>query len=174
MELISMPPAYEKQIDVDRQRILATEFVDVMQCNQDQPYNFCNDYPDSVYEIVKCPNKYVVDYLVTTSYGKTVAVLECKWYFTSWQEYDYLQPISVHKLHHLLMLSHSFRCNSYVLIRKRDGFYYKYVDDSILSRNRIDTYGRNDRNDELDHEPMVWIADKYWDVYKVGQVNYNG
>ena len=169
-------PVYEKHQDVSRQKIIADRFVNAMGENPKLPHNFTTRYLDigATFKLIECPYKYIIDYLVTTDYGKVVAVIECKWYWKSWSDVDYIQPISTHKVHHLRMLSDSFQCPGFFLMRNRDGLHYLKIDKEVLSRNRVEIGGRTDRGDKNDLEPMVHVEERYWDVYVNGQVRQDG
>jgi hypothetical protein len=175
MIAVQTMPLYEKQVDVDRQDIIAQRFLNAMSSNTDLPNNFTLNKPKNTeYYLVPCPYKMVVDYLITTDYGKVVGVIECKWYWKNWFEVGYIQPISVHKIVHLQMLGNSFNCPAYFLMRNRDGLHYLTIDESTLTRNKVETGGRTDRNNPNDLEPMVHIEERYWDIYHVGQVRQDG
>ena len=172
MIAIKTMPIYEKENDRHRQQIIAQTFLDQMKVHDDLPHNFVRDDVD--YTLVPCPYKYIVDYFVTTDYGKVVAILECKWYWRDWTDYDWNQPLSIHKLKHLIQWSRVFKCPAFMLIRNRSGLYYLKMEQNVLTKNRVELYGRVDRGNPEDLEPMVFVEERYWDVYKVGQVRQDG
>ena len=172
MIAISRMPVYEKPNDRTRQLLVVNEFVKSMQTYEDLPHNFTlRRGKETTYLIIPCSYKYVIDYFITTDYGKVVSAVECKWYKRDWRDYDYHFPISVHKIKHLLQWGKAFNCTPFMLMRNKSGLHYLKIDESVLSRNKVKLYGRTDRNDPNDLEPMVFIEERYWDVYKVGHTN---
>ena len=174
MKATSVLPVYEKQNDRIRQRIIADRFIEAMKKDLNLPNSFRHPFSEKNWNLIDCPYKYVNDYFVTTDYHKVIAVLECKWYWKEWRDYNYLQPISLHKLKHLLDWSKLFNVPSYMLIRNRDGLYYLPVEEHLFTKNEVKYYGRVDRGNPNDLEPMIFIEERYWYPYVNGMVNIDG
>jgi hypothetical protein len=168
----------ETEDDVKRQKIMADFFINNMNKYNDLPNNIYTkekaNYPFGSYpfELVKCSDKYICDYLVTTSYGKCKAILECKWRFTSWNAMKWKSYLSLHKLAGIIQLGNCLNVPVFFLMRVQDGLYYKLIEPNILSRLTYTEGGRYDRGEKDDVEPMGLIVEKYWDIYQTGLIQY--
>lgn len=165
----------EKPIDVKRQAYLVDTMCTSMRQHSDLPNNMYNDKRGDHYLLPnKLPDKYKIDYLITTDFGKMVGLVECKWYLKDWTTVgDYTVKLSLLKCKDLLQWGKLTGCKPFFAIRMRDGFYYWMVTENNLSRARVEMGGRTDRGLAGDIEPMVCVQERYWDCFHVGQVDIN-
>jgi len=163
----------EKPIDVKRQEILVDTMCTSMRQHSDLPNNIYNlNRGEHTLVANKLPDKYKIDYLITTDYGKQLAFVECKWYMKDWTTIgDYTAKLSLLKVKDLMMWAELTKTKPFFVIRMRDGFYYWMPTREILSRSTIVMGGRKDRGYAGDIEPMVLVQERYWDCFHVGQVD---
>ena len=115
----------------------------------------------------KLPDKYNIDYIICTDFGKQVAFVEYKWYFKDWTTIgDYTAKLSL-KVKDLLLWSELTKTKPFFAIRMRDGFYYWMPTREKLTRSTIKMGGRTDRGLAGDIEPMVHIPEPQWDCLKL-------
>ena len=163
----------EKEIDVKRQAYLVDMMCASMRQHSDLPNNMYNKKRGNHYLVPnKLPDKYKIDYLITTDYGKMVGLVECKWYLKDWRTVqDYTIKLSLLKVKDLLTWSEITKTKPFFAIRMRDGFYYWMPTRDILNSSTISMGGRLDRGLAGDVEPMVHVEERYWDCFRVGQVD---
>jgi len=166
---------FETNMDVSRQTSLVNMFADACQKNNDFPFNPYN--PDKrgkhTLEVLPMPYKYRIDYLINTNYGKPVALVEVKWYFSSWQLKGNEIHLSLMKVRDLMSFADTIGCKPYFVIRVQDGGYYFYLEKEFIKRSRIVMGGRYDRGQSGDIEPMVVVPERYWNPFHVGKIKPN-
>jgi len=163
----------EKPIDVDRQELLVDAMCTSMEQHSDLPNNIYSEKRGEHHLLAhKLPDKYKIDYIICTDFGKQLAFVECKWYFKDWTTIgDYTIKLSLLKVKDLLVWSEVTKTTPFFAVRMRDGFYYWMPTREKLSRATIQMGGRTDRGFAGDIEPMVHIPEPQWDCFKVGQVD---
>ena len=163
----------EKPIDVKRQGVLVDTMCASMMQHSDLPNNIYNkERGDHILVANKLPDKYKIDYVITTDFGKQVAFVECKWYMKDWTTIgDYTVKLSLLKCKDLLQWGKLTGTKPFFVIRMRDGFYYWMITEEKLCRAGVRMGGRTDRGFAGDIEPMVHVQEKYWDCFHVGQVD---
>jgi len=167
---------YELPIHVKRQEILVLQFLRACETHLDLPHNIYNKKRGEHYLVQnKLPDKLKADYIITaenmdgSDYGKMLAVAECKWYFKSWQSWDYTIKLSLKKIKDVIDLADTIKARPFFLIRMVDGFFYWIPSVDYLCTARMIIGGRTDRGQAGDLEPMIIVPERYWYPYHLGE-----
>lgn len=163
----------EKDIDLQRQAKLVDTLCTSMMQHSDLPNNIVSEKRGKHTLLPnKLPDKYKIDYLITTDFGKQLAFVECKWYMKGWTTIpDQTIKLSLLKVKDLLNWAELTKTKPFFAVRMRDGFYYWMPTRHLLSRATVTMGGRTDRGYAGDIEPMVHVHEVHWDCFYVGQVD---
>ena len=160
----------ELPIHIERQEHLVRSYMIACQNMPDLPHNIYN-LKRGKHKLVsiKLPDKYRADYIITTDYGKMIAVVECKWYFTSWHMNNGIVKLSLMKIKDTIELADLTGCRPVFIVRLNDGFYYWIPSRDFVSTSTMEIAGRTDRGYKGDIEPMISVPERYWYPYYQGE-----
>lgn len=160
----------ELPIHIERQEHLIRAYMIACQNMADLPHNIYNNKRGK-HKLVsnKLPDKYKADYIISTDYGKMLAIAECKWYFNSWHMNEGIVKLSLLKVKDVIELADVTKTRPLFIVRLNDGFYYWIPSRDFVSTSTMTLAGRTDRGFSGDVEPMISIPERYWYPYYIGE-----